>query len=133
MAMVMILGFSSFSMADQKRLSDEQRAEFVENLKDIQGRLNLSSDQEKKMLALLRESGNHRKTILQTYGVGAGKKSIKELSFFDKRALGKDMKRVKEQTTEKAKNILTVNQFKEFEKIQEEQKDRMREKLRNRN
>ena len=132
LAVFMMMSFSPFSLAEQKRLSDEQRVEFLENLKAIQARLNLSTDQEQQMLSLLREGGEQRKSILRTYGVERDKKAIKDLSFFDKRALGKDMKRVREQTTEKAKGILTVDQFKEFQKIQQEQKDRMREKLHNR-
>lgn len=105
--------------------SQEQAAERIEAAKN---RLNLTDEQAPRVEAILRESAEKRRAVLEKYGVGGDNR----LSFREKRSLRGELESIRQETKSALGGVLTDDQLAEFGKIQEEQRQALRAKLQER-
>ena len=110
------------SAVDADAPSSEQIAERFEAAKQ---RLKLTEEQAPQVEAVLRDSAEKRRAVLEKYDVGGDKK----LSFRELRALRSELEPISEQTRASLSSILTPEQLSEFEAMQQEQRAEMRAKL----
>ena len=104
----------------------EQMAEQIEAAKQ---RLNLSEDQIPQVEAILRDSGEQRRAVLETYGVDGDD----GLSLREKRRLRGEFRTIREETKSSLSTVLSEEQLAEFEQIQEEQRQELRARASERN
>lgn len=118
--------------------ADERLAELQQRLEAARERLQLSDEQVEQLLPLLRESFEGTMTVFEEHGINirslaeAQAPSGRRLNLRQLRALGRDLDEVREAMFEKIEELgfLSEEQFEEFKKIQEEQREALRERLR---
>ncbi len=120
--------FSMPSFAQEKEPTDDQIEQFSRQLNDIRQRLNLTEEQEQAIKPIVKERAEQQRDLLKTYGFEKGK-SKPELSFSQKRSLGKKMKAIKKDSNNKVSKVLSDEQMKEYKKIQKENRARFKERL----
>ncbi len=115
---------------EERQLDEEQRAQIAQRIEEVRGRLNLSEDQKAAIEPLLTANLEERRTVMEKYGLdedGAAGLSRRERS-----ALAKELRALREKTNEQMAEILTEEQMREWTAIQEENRKRMRERMRKR-
>ena len=110
------------------------RARLQERLTEARGRLHLTDDQIEQIKPILRAGVEAQMEVLQKHGIDLRNRTgaNKRLGFRTLRRLGRDLDAVRTQTIEKLDTVLTDEQIKEYKKIQEERKQAMRKRLRQR-
>lgn len=116
-----IAGAASANNIDAAAAQD-QIAERIEVSKQ---RLNLTEEQAPEVEAILRDSTEKRRAVLEKYDVGGDRK----LSFRQLRALKSDLEPISVQTRNSLASVLTPEQLAEFDIIQQEQRDEMRARM----
>ena len=111
----------------ESRLSEAQVEELLQRAEDVRGRLNLTPEQEAQVTPILEESREQRIDVLNAYGFGDGARP--SLNFREKRKLGKEMKGIRQDTEKKLAGILGPEQMAEFEKIQDEMREKLRDRI----
>ncbi len=117
---------------------DAGRAErleiFQQRLEEARTRLDLTDEQVEQVRPVLRTEFEALSEVLQEYGIdlqdrsgGAGR-----LGFLRLRRLQRDVSAVREQTLEELDEMLTDAQLEAYKEIQEENRQAMRERLRQR-
>lgn len=115
--------------------NDERRENIEYQISDLKNRLALSDAQTEQITPLLEKNANARKEILKKHGIDLenfNPDHRKKLSFREKRKLGSELKASRKATQEELAQILSDKQMDEYRKIQQERKDKMRERMRNR-
>ena len=125
-----MVSFSMHSFAKDAQFCDEQIEQFTQQFEETKKRLNLTKEQEEALKPILKENSEKRREIFKSYGFEKGKNKP-ELSFSKKRSLVKEMRALKEETNGKVSKILSVEQMKEYEKVQDETRKRLKEKMKN--
>ena len=128
---VLVFGFNSFAQDQVESLekidkkTTEQKTEY--QLKKLTSDLNLNENQVNDVRTVLSSAANVREAKMAEIKVKRidGNRLSKE----DRRGLMSEMKEVQKNVSDKMKQILTPDQFAKWEKIQEERKDKMREKM----
>lgn len=110
--------------ASERQLSEEQRAQIVDRVDELNKRLNLSEDQREALEPIFAESIEDRMIVLDAYGVSPGKKP--NLRFRQMRALRGELNNLRNDLTENVSEILSDDQLTEFIDMQDEFRDRMR-------
>jgi len=103
---------------------------FAEQLDDMKSRLGLTEDQADAIAPILEESFEKRKAVMTEYGVTPGQRP--DLSMRQMRAMGKKMKAIRKDTNEQLAQHLSPDQMDTLEDIQKEQRERMRDAMRQR-
>ena len=122
--------------AAQEAGADERMAELQQRLDSARARLQLTDEQVEQLLPVLTENLQATMAVLQEHGIdmrslGEGR-SNRRLNLRQLRALGRDLDEAREAMFEKIEELgfLSDEQFAEFRKIQEEQREALRERLR---
>ncbi|WP_417450598.1 hypothetical protein [Kordiimonas sp.] len=100
-------------------------ATLMDHIEQQKARLNLTDEQQQQVGPIMETSREQRMSILENYGFGQGSKP--KLSLRNKISLAKDMKSVRESTERALAQHLTPNQMAEYKKIQEENRQRIKE------
>ena len=130
------LGFLFIAVAPQAadagepQLSSEQQARLDARLDEIRARLDLSDEQRARLEPLLRKDLERRVEVLRKHGMG--READARPSARQMRAARQDLKSAREQTEAEMKEILDERQLDEYRKFQQEARDEMRERARNR-
>ena len=113
---------------------EAQRAEFLERLEEVRSRLDLTDEQVEQVTPILRASFEALREVLQKHGIdprggsrGAGRLGLRGL-----RNLQRDVAPVREQVLEDLGEVLTDEQLEIYKEIQEENRQAMRQRLRER-
>lgn len=100
-------------------------AVLMEQAEQQKARLNLTDEQQRQIEPVMEAGREQRLSILESYGFGQGSKP--KLSLRKKISLAKDMKSVRESTERALARYLTPTQMAEYRKIQEENRQRLKE------
>lgn len=125
-----LLVLAAAARAEEPRFSEEQIDQLLARVEATQERLQLTEAQKAEVAPILEKSREKRLSILEGYGFGGGSKP--ELSFREKRALAKEMKAVRGDTEKQLATVLSAEQMAEYKKIQDENRDRLRERMKSR-
>ena len=125
-------GASVVSVEDADR--DPRRAQLQQRLEEARPRLRLTGDQIEQIRPILRSSFEAQASVLRKHGIDLERRSGKDrrLGFRQLRQLGRDLDAVRKQTIEKLSGKLTNTQIEEYGKIQQERRQAMRKRLRQR-
>lgn len=114
----------------EQQVSEQQRAQIEQQLAEIRARLNLTAEQESQLQPILRASFEKRIAALEAYGLsrdGGQRPSRQQL-----RALRGEMTRIREATEAQVGAVLDAGQMAEFRKIQDEMREQMRARIKER-
>ncbi len=120
-----------------RQLSDEQRAQIEQRFEETSARLNLTEDQKTALAPNLAENFEKREALMKSYGLGQGdgeKMSRREMRKRrdEMRKFRGEMETLRDETNAQLAEVLTEKQLTEWAVIQEENRERMRERIRNR-
>ena len=126
----LVLGVLLISAAPMKaRGADADVAR--EQVQEVVDRLALTDEQVEQVEPVLEKAAAKRDRILSKYGVdpdnrGSGQKP----KLRTMRSMKKEMDSLRKATTKQLKGILTAEQLSEYEQIQQERQDAMRQRIR---
>ena len=109
----------------------EQGAKAAEKLEETKVRLNLTDDQFVSIEPILIEDLAQKNQVLLEHGINleSGERPTGGMNIRTARALANDLGSVREKTIEKLSVYLSDEQIQEYKKIQEENKEKMRERI----
>ena len=109
----------------------EQGAKAAEKLEETKVRLNLTDDQFVSIEPILIEDLTQKNQVLLEHGINleSGKRPTGGMNIRKARALANDMDSVREKTIEKLSVYLSDEQIQEYKKIQKENKEKIRERI----
>ena len=109
----------------------EQGAKAAEELEETKVRLNLTDDQFVSIEPILIEDLAQKNQVLLEHGINleSGERPTGGMNIRKARALANDMGSVREKTIEKLSVYLSDEQIQEYKKIQEENKEKIRERI----
>ena len=104
----------------------------TEKLEEAKERLNLTEEQIVSIRPILEEDLAQKNKVLLKYGIDleSGKRPEGRMKFREARALGNDLDAVREETVEKLSVFLSDEQIEEYKTIQNENKAKIRERIR---
>ena len=116
----------------QKVQKKQIREKFLsKRAEDIGAKLGLTEEQIRQLKPVLADHLNAQMAVLDKHGIAIGNRGDrKRLRFRKLRALRKDLDRIRDRTSKHLSDILSKKQLVEFERIQKEQRQRMREQFR---
>lgn len=128
-----MLALVTLVLAPIKVLAKDQEVNYQARIEQAKQRLNLTSEQERDIAPILEQSGKQRIALFDKHGIKRSKSGEKKRpSFSQMMALKEDMEKLNAETREQLASILTDQQLAEWDKIQQESKEKMRKKMRNR-
>ena len=92
--------------------------------------LNLTPEQEKKFNEVLQSTAKQRQQTLKKYNISMGDENKARLNLREKRALMEDTQKLKVNLEEQLEDILTADQLRLFQEMQEKSQQVFRERLR---
>ena len=101
----------------------DPKESFDQFMTDCTRELNLTEEQESKMRSILKEQFEEQK---------AYREKMKKSESRDFRAMKKEMERIRENTDEQLKPVLTDEQMEKFQSLREERREKFREEMRKR-
>lgn len=113
--------------AIERSISDTQITEMDARMQATRERLALTGEQSEALRPILAGSFEQRVAVLKSYGFSQGIKP--KLSFRQKLALRDDMSDLREATNAEVSQILSADQMKEFRKMQDENRERLRSEM----
>ena len=120
-------------LAGQLAWSDRQAdaiEKMQERVQEYRERLNLSDEQVAAIRPILQKSLEDRIAVLKQYGVDAENRSRgDQLSMSDRRAIGGEMKKIRDETNQSLSDILDEQQMKEYLVIAKERQAELRQKM----
>lgn len=125
-ALLASVSFSTVAAQDQTPDRAAMAAEVEARMAAAKERLNLSDDQAAQVEVILQETNEKRSQIFEDANLQEGR------SFRKMRQLRSDMQELNEETTERMAEVLDDEQMREYEKMKEEQRAEMKERMRNR-
>ena len=130
-ALVSVL-FVASAPALAQQIDPERHEDIEARVEQAKQRLNLTDEQVEQIKPVIKSNAEATKRILESHGIDLSvpKEQRNQPSMREMRALGKDMKALRLETTEQMAAILTDEQFEEFLTMQEERRDEMRDKIR---
>ena len=116
----------------QKERKKQIREDFLsKRAEDIGAKLGLTEEQIRQFKPVLASHFDAQMAVLDKQGVAIGSRGDrKRLRFRKLRALRKDLDKISDKTSKRLSEIFSKVQLAEFEKIQKEQRQKMREKFR---
>lgn len=130
LAAIAAAGAITSAEAQERKLTEEQRAQIERHVEEIRARLNLSEEQRVRLEPVLRRSFEQRAEVLQRYGVSRDR--TERLGFRKARALKSDLDAVRQSSEAEIAAILDERQMIEYRKIQEEMREELRARVRER-
>ena len=129
-AMAVAATGTATAQARDRQLSEEQRAQIEQQLTEIRTRLNLTAEQEARLQPILRSSFEKRLAVLDAHGLSreGGQRPTRQ----QMRALRGEMTEIREATEAQVATVLDAGQMAEFRKIQDEMREQMRARIRDR-
>ncbi len=126
-ATVLFMTFSLLAFAQNDRT-----AQFEQRMEEARTRLDLSEEQVEAFSPVLKESITEQRRILSNYGVNLDDRSdtAGRLGIRQARAMRKELEAVRADTQSALKPILNDEQLDEFQRMQEERRAEMRERIR---
>ena len=113
---------------DEYSLSKDQ----VVFLNSMISRLNFSDKQNDQLIPIFLDIFQKRQSIMKKNGVDLKSRSSGErIGMKQLRSIKKEMDKLNKQTMKQLEKVLSKEQLNEFKKFQEEQRDEMRNRLRN--
>ena len=113
---------------DEYSLSKEQ----VVYLNSMINRLNFTDNQNDQLIPIFLDIFQKRQSIMKKNGVDLKSRSSGErIGIKQLRSIKKEMDKLNKQTMEQLEKVLSKVQLNEYKKFQEEQRDEMRNRLRN--
>jgi hypothetical protein len=113
--------------------ADSEREDLVEErLAEAKARLDLSDEQLEQMRPVTQEAVEAQRSILARYGIDLEAEGgpEKKLGMREARKLRQDLSKVRNKTLEQLEEILTEEQLDEFKKLQEENREMMKKRIR---
>lgn len=126
---------SKAQLAEFEKIQAERKKQIQEKLlskrtEDIGAKLGLTEEQIAQLKPILADQFDAQMAVLDKHGIAAGKRGDKgRLGLRKLRALRRDMDKVSDNISKRLSGILSKAQLAEFEKIQKEQREQMREKF----
>ncbi|WP_161966045.1 hypothetical protein [Steroidobacter cummioxidans] len=113
----------------ERQLSKEQRAQIEQHLAEVRARLRLTPEQESQLQPILRSSFEKRIAALEANGFSRGgqRPSLQQM-----RSLRTELARLREATEGQVAAVLDERQMAEFRKIQDEMREQMRTRAKER-
>jgi hypothetical protein len=110
----------------------DQEALVEERLAEAKARLDLSDEQLEQVKPVMEEAVKAQRSVLARYGIDLEAEGGPEnkLGMLEARKLKKDLAKVREETLEQLDDILTDEQLEEFRKMQEENREAMKSRIR---
>ena len=126
-ATVLFMTFSLLAFAQ-----DDRTAQFEQRMEEARTRLDLSDEQVEAFSPVLKDSITEQRRILSNYGVNLDDRSdtAGRLGIRQARAMRKELEEVRADTQSALKPILNDEQLDEFQRMQEERRAEMRERIR---
>jgi len=124
-AAMLFVGIASFAQAQKERLTPEQRNE--KHLQKLTTELNLDANQQTQVKQLLADRSAKAEKIRDARQ--EQKENGTKLTAAEKEAFKKEMIAEKEANDAKMKSILNADQYTKWKTIQEENKDKAKEKM----
>ncbi len=150
-AFALVLFAASADAGAAQEPGGEQLAQLQERLEEAKARLKLTDEQVEQVRPIFRASTEKQMAVLEKHGIdlrdggasrgdgdarrrgGAGRRGAGNRQDLQQlRALGDDLEALRKETRKELKNVLTKEQFKEFKKMQEENREAMRQRIRER-
>ena len=91
-------------------------------------RLHLTDAQATEVRPIMKESAEQRLAIMNKRRL-KGREDVKRLSLFQKMSLGREMKKVRDETDERLSRVLTKVQIKEFRRMRDELKQEQQRRM----
>ena len=112
----------------------EQTEQLQRQLQETRTRLNLTDAQAEQVRPILQAALEARLEVLREYGFDLrdDSGSAGRLGFFQARRLRRDLDSVQERTMDELDDVLTDTQLAAYEELQEERRETVRERLRQR-
>ena len=122
----------STSAVEVTTANEDPPAALEEMFAETKDRLDLSDEQVKKIEPILQSSYESQQAVLQKYGIDieSGEPPAHKLGFRKARAMGQELQTVRASTAEALEDILTKEQMREYETMQDERRNKMRERIR---
>jgi hypothetical protein len=125
--------FSNGASMPEKYLQNENSSAVLKDIfTETKARLDLSEEQVEQITPILQSSFESRRAILQKYGINieSRKPPAQKLGLRKARTLSKELEKVSSSTSRKLDDILTKEQMSEYRAMQNERKNKMRQRLR---
>ena len=121
------------STIDEKYINDYSLSkEQVVYLNSMISRLNFSDKQNDQLIPIFLDIFQKRQSIMKKNGVDLKSRSFGErIGIKQLRSIKKEMDKLNKQTMKQLEKVLSKIQLNEYKKFQEEQRDEMRNRLRN--
>ena len=130
---ILILGFTFRSFAVDDVIASNDVMTMDDVYSKLETRLNLTDQQSEKFKPVFFEHREKLQNILKQHGMDLDTGSFeKKIGIRQLRAIKKDMDRLNRSTDNQLADILNKEQIKEYKKIQERQRDDLRDRLMNR-
>jgi hypothetical protein len=112
--------------------NEDRTAELKERMQEAQARLNLSDTQVDQMAPIVERAMQAQKAIMARYGIDPENRDSagRQPSLREMRAMSQEMEVVRSDTRAALDPILSDAQMAEFDRMQEERKAQMRERVR---
>ena len=122
----------AFSETDSVVGPENASAALEDMFAETKARLDLTDEQVEKVTPILQSSFESRRAILLEYGIDieSRKPPAQKLGFRKARTLGKELDNVRASTLRELDDILSEEQLSEYVAMQNERKNKMRERLR---
>ena len=125
--------FSETASVVEKNSPNENASAVLEEfIAETKARLDLTDEQAEKITPILQSNFESRRAVLLKYGIDieSRKPPAQKLGFRKARTLGKEINKVRASTEKALEDILTKEQMSEYKTMQNERKNKMRERLR---
>lgn len=99
----------------------------IETAKSV---LNLTPDQEQAFTELMQSAAKRRQQTLKKYDISMENEKKARLNYREKRALMEDMRKLKINLDGQLEDILTADQLRQFQEMQENNQQKFKERLR---
>lgn len=110
--------------------------QFEARMVESKERLNLTDEQVERVKPIIRSSLEATLLVLEEHGVDLEQRAEgntgKRLSFRELRSVGRDMKKIRAKELDELSEVLDDEQLAEYESIQEERRNELRAKIRER-
>ena len=127
---------SKTQLVEFEKIQKEHKKQIQEKLlskrtEDIGVKLDLTEEQMAQLKPILADHFDAQMAILDKHGIAVGNRGDRgRLGLRKLRALRRDLDKISDNISKRLSGILSKAQLAEFEKIQKEQREQMREKLR---
>ena len=118
--------------SEEKAMSEEASERFHAQLQETEERLQLTDEQKETVRPILEEAYGQRQAVLKKHGVDL--ESTEKADRPGRRTLRRmrnDLQEVNKETQRELEEVLTSEQIKQWEALQEERRAEMRKKLSN--